>query len=153
MNMIIPVLGDLDRGKVESLFTQQTRSYFGISTEIPESIFATSSPTNDYSLVVMEDVPNDFLLREELRYPSVAEVLWAIGQMNRQLFRVVYYSKKPVRFLHMGLRGSSHRFHMFPNTYAKQIVLSFSAKTNQYEVGVVDHRAPYEGYRLVFINR
>jgi len=149
--MTIPVFGDLESGKVGSLFTQKMKEYFWICPEIPESIFTVASPTVNYSLVVMETVPDNFLLRNELRYPSIAEVLWAIRQMNRQLFRAVYFSQKPVRFLHMGLRGRDHKFHMFPNTYARQIVLSFMEKRNQYEIGVVNHRTPYEDYRLVFV--
>ena len=134
---------------VKSLFNHgEIPRHLILTPEIPEDIFGVIAPERDYSLIIFDE-PESLLTKENIRYPSIGETMWAIGFMPISLAGVIAQSEKPLRFLHVGFRVKDYRFHMFPNSGARQIVLE--QRTAGYIVRSVHPRMPYDNFRLVYV--
>lgn len=78
--------------------------YFSMAMEIPPHLFDMGMPTEDYCLAFSnEKLPRVFMHHGKLRFPSIRQVLWAVGFMNIELGVVI--GEKPVRFIHQSFRA------------------------------------------------
>lgn len=83
-------------------------NYFLAAADIPSQLMDMDMPENDYWLL-LEDakVSRIDVQRRKILFPSVQQVLWAVGWMNIELANAV--AERPIRFLHKPFRA-----HMCP---------------------------------------
>ena len=109
MSNIVEVAGRQSLGElgcqIRTLFANTgIPGYFLLATEIPPSILDLGIPDHDYHLVFNDRVLSQQQMVEAyLSYPSVQQVLWAVGYMSMEFQAVV--SEGPVRFMHHPFRA------------------------------------------------
>jgi hypothetical protein len=88
-------------GQIRTLFESTgAPGYFMIATEIlAHPAYELSAPEPDFSLFITDTkVLRSDIKKRRFQYPSLQQVLWAVGFASVELMNVV--CEKPIRFLH-----------------------------------------------------